>query len=98
MIRLNSSSFGAGIVGSSAAYYLTEKDWRDIVVLDQGPLFETGGSSSHAPGLVFQLNAGERMCQLARRSVELYSRFELDGQPGFYTARKPARIDKAPAD
>ena len=75
---------GAGIVGSSAAYYLTEKGWRDIVVLDQGPLFETGGSSSHAPGLVFQLNAAKTMCQLARWSVELYSRFELEGQPGFY--------------
>src|SRR5437588_2108915 len=77
---------GAGIVGTSAAYYLTEKGWRDIVVLDQGPLFETGGSSSHAPGLVFQLNASKTMCQLARWSVELYSAFDLDGQPGFLRA------------
>ena len=30
---------GAGIVGSSAAYHLTRLGWRDIVVLDQGPLF-----------------------------------------------------------
>src|SRR5215471_20866443 len=76
---------GAGIVGTSAAYYLTEKGWRDIVVLDQGPLFETGGSSSHAPGLVFQLNASKTMCQLARWSVELYSSISLGGLPGFYT-------------
>jgi glycine cleavage system aminomethyltransferase T/glycine/D-amino acid oxidase-like deaminating enzyme len=76
---------GAGIVGTSAAYYFTEKGWRDIVVLDQGPLFETGGSSSHAPGLVFQLNPSKTMCQLARWSVELYSTISLDGLPGFYT-------------
>jgi glycine/D-amino acid oxidase-like deaminating enzyme len=75
---------GAGIVGSTAAYYLSEKDWRDIVVLDQGPLFETGGSSSHAPGLVFQLNASKTMCQLARWSVELYSGISHDGLPGFH--------------
>src|SRR5438093_360255 len=44
---------GAGIVGCSAAYHLARKGWRDVVVLDQGPLFETGGSSSRAPGVVF---------------------------------------------
>src|SRR5687768_2738389 len=64
---------GAGIVGCSAAYHLAEKGWNNIVVIDQGPLFETGGSTSHAPGLVFQLNTSKAMCQLARWSVELYS-------------------------
>ena len=44
---------GAGIVGCSAAYHLTRLGWSDIAVLEQGPLFETGGSTSHAPGLVF---------------------------------------------
>src|SRR5712671_4246181 len=76
---------GGGIVGTSAAYYLTEKGWRDIVVLDRGPLFETGGSSSHAPGLVFELNASKTMCQLSRWSVELYQQLHNDGQPCFYT-------------
>jgi glycine/D-amino acid oxidase-like deaminating enzyme len=36
---------GAGIVGASAAYHLAELGERDVLVLDQGPLFETGGSS-----------------------------------------------------
>ena len=44
---------GAGIVGCSAAYHLTKLGWRDIVVVDRGPLYETGGSTSHAPGIVF---------------------------------------------
>jgi glycine/D-amino acid oxidase-like deaminating enzyme len=34
---------GAGIVGASAAYHLTKLGWRDIVVVDKGPLYETGG-------------------------------------------------------
>ena len=41
---------GAGIVGCAAAYFLTKMGWRDILVVEQGPLFETGGSTSHAPG------------------------------------------------
>ncbi|HEV2092469.1 MAG TPA: FAD-dependent oxidoreductase, partial [Rubrobacter sp.] len=44
---------GAGIVGCSAAAHLAGLGWQDVVVLDQGPLFEAGGSTSHAPGLVF---------------------------------------------
>lgn len=75
---------GAGIVGCSAACFLSQKGWKDIVVLDQGPLFETGGSSSHAPGLVFELNVSKTMCQLARWSVELYSQLKLNGQPCFF--------------
>ena len=41
---------GAGIAGCSAAYHLAQLGWRDMLVLDQGPLFATGGSTSHAPG------------------------------------------------
>ena len=75
---------GAGIVGCSVAYHLTRRGWRDIVVVDQGPLFDTGGSSSHAPGLVFQTNASKLMTTLAKDTVKLYSGLELDGQPCWY--------------
>jgi glycine cleavage system aminomethyltransferase T/glycine/D-amino acid oxidase-like deaminating enzyme len=63
---------GAGIVGCSVAAALAARGWRDIVVLDQGPLFETGGSTSHAPGLVFQTNSSQTMCALAQASVAAY--------------------------
>ena len=33
---------GAGIVGCGAAEHLTRLGWREVVVLDQGPLFEAG--------------------------------------------------------
>ncbi len=68
---------GAGCVGCSAAYHLAEHGRDDIVVVDQGPLFETGGSTSHAPGLVFQTTENETMSRLARYTRELY--IELDG-------------------
>jgi glycine cleavage system aminomethyltransferase T/glycine/D-amino acid oxidase-like deaminating enzyme len=75
---------GAGIVGCSAAYHLTQFGWRNIVVVEQGPLFDTGGSTSHAPGLVFQTNPSRMMTEFAKYSVNLYSRLALDGQPCFY--------------
>ena len=72
---------GAGIAGCSVAYHLTKLGWRDIVVVDQGPLFETGGSTSHAPGLVFQINPSKTMTSLARATVDLWSQLELGGVP-----------------
>ena len=75
---------GAGIVGCSAAYHVTRLGWNDVAVLEQGPLFETAGSTSHAPGLVFQTNPSRTMTELAKRTVKLYSELTLDGQPCFY--------------
>jgi glycine cleavage system aminomethyltransferase T/glycine/D-amino acid oxidase-like deaminating enzyme len=63
---------GAGIVGTSAAYHLSRLGLTDVLVVDQGPLFRTGGSTSHAPGLVFQTNGSRTMCRLAQDSVATY--------------------------
>ena len=75
---------GAGIVGASAAYHLTKLGWRDIVVIDKGPLFETGGSTSHAPGLVFQTNGSKMMCEFAQFTVELLNSLHTEQHPTFY--------------
>jgi glycine/D-amino acid oxidase-like deaminating enzyme len=60
---------GAGIAGASVAHHLAERGWQDVVVVDQGPLFQTGGSTSHAPGLVFQHNPSRTMTRLAQWTV-----------------------------
>jgi dimethylglycine oxidase len=75
---------GAGIVGASAAFHLAELGAADVLVLDQGPLFETGGSTSHAPGLAFQTNASRMMCRIAQDSIALYSTLSVDGEPAWY--------------
>ncbi len=91
---------GAGIVGASAAYHLAELGASDVLVIDQGPLFETGGSTSHAPGLVFQTNGSRTMCRIAQDTVALYGSLELDGHPvwhgvgGIELATTPARLDE----
>jgi len=74
---------GAGVVGAAVAEEMSALGWTDVTVLDQGPLFATGGSSSHAPGLVFQANPSKTMTELARYTVEKFCGLEYDGQPGF---------------
>ena len=70
---------GAGIVGANLADELTERGWTDVTVLDQGPLPLTGGSTSHAPGLVFQTNASRTMSAFASYTVEKFLGLEVDG-------------------
>ena len=72
---------GAGIAGCSVAYHLAKLGWHDIVVLDQGPLFATGGSTTHAPGGVFQINPSKTMTNFANYTVDLWSDMDLDGEP-----------------
>jgi len=71
---------GAGVVGSALADELTERGWTDLTVVDQGPLFAAGGSSSHAPGLVFQTNPSKTMTEFASYTVRKLSGLTLDGQ------------------
>jgi dimethylglycine oxidase len=75
---------GAGIVGASAAYHLADLGETDVLVVDQGPLFATGGSTSHAPGLVFQTNGSRTMCRIAQDSVALYDTLRVDGEQVWY--------------
>ncbi len=74
---------GAGVVGASVAEEMSALGCTDITVLDQGPLFATGGSSSHAPGLVFQASPSKTMTELARYTVEKFGTLDHEGQPGF---------------
>ena len=82
--RAQTVIIGAGIVGVSAAYHLTELGVTDVLVLEQGPLFETGGSTSHAPGIIFQTNGSRTMCRIAQDSVALYDTLEVDGERCWY--------------
>ncbi|MEU8036547.1 FAD-dependent oxidoreductase [Streptosporangium sp. NPDC049078] len=61
---------GAGVVGAALADELSARGRDDITVVDQGTVPATGGSSSHAPGLVFQTNPSKTMAELARYTVE----------------------------
>lgn len=74
---------GAGIVGTSLADELTARGLSEVTVVDRGALFATGGSTSHAPGLVFATNASHTMSAFARYTVEKFSELRHPGGPVF---------------
>jgi glycine cleavage system aminomethyltransferase T/glycine/D-amino acid oxidase-like deaminating enzyme len=71
---------GAGIVGTNLADELTARGWTDVTVVDQGPLPLTGGSTSHAPGLVFQVSPSKTMTEFATYTVEKFLSLDVDGE------------------
>jgi dimethylglycine oxidase len=70
---------GAGIVGTNLADELVLRGWTDITVVEQGPLDMPGGSTSHAPGLVFQINPSRSMTLFAKYTLEKFLSIEKDG-------------------
>ncbi|SEF12867.1 Glycine cleavage system T protein (aminomethyltransferase) [Streptomyces sp. 2112.3] len=75
---------GAGIVGCSLADELTARGWTEVTVLDQGPLPAPGGSTSHAPGLVFRTGPSKTMTEFAAYTVKKFSSLEVDGLSCFH--------------
>jgi heterotetrameric sarcosine oxidase gamma subunit len=73
---------GAGIAGCSAAYHLAQLGWRDMVVVEAGPLFHTGGSTSHAPGGLTLITGSRMMTEFAKYGLPLYASLEVDGRKG----------------
>ncbi|GAB7359405.1 hypothetical protein MBLNU230_g6054t1 [Neophaeotheca triangularis] len=91
---------GAGIVGVNLADELVQRGWKDITVVEQGPLNMPGGSTSHAPGLVFETTPSKCMSYLAKYTVAKLLALEKDGQNcfnqvgGLEIATTPQRLDE----
>lgn len=65
---------GAGIVGNSLAYHLAELGWRDMVLLDKGPLPNPGGSTGHASNFIFPVDHSKEMTKLTQDSIATYDK------------------------
>ena len=76
---------GAGIVGNSMAYHLARLGWRDIVLLDKGPLPNPGGSTGHASNFIFLTDHSKEMTAFTLDSVRQYKetgRVHPERRPG----------------
>ena len=73
---------GAGIVGTNLADELIQRGWNNITVIEQGPLDLPGGSTSHAPGLVFQTNPSKAMTEFASYTVQKLTELDAFNQVG----------------
>lgn len=73
---------GCGIVGNSVAYHLTRLGWRDVVLLDKGPLPNPGGSTGHASNFIYLVDHSKEMTALTVESVRQYREMDVFTQSG----------------
>src|SRR3972149_2296048 len=84
----------AGSVGNSMAYPLARLGWRDIVLLDKGPLPNPGGSTGHASNFIFLTDHSKEMTQFTADSVRQYQELGVFTQSGgIEVARTAARME-----
>jgi len=73
---------GSGIVGNSVAYHLCRLGWRDVVLMDKGPLPNPGGSTGHASNFIYLVDHSKEMTALTVESVRQYRELEVFTQSG----------------
>jgi glycine cleavage system aminomethyltransferase T/glycine/D-amino acid oxidase-like deaminating enzyme len=91
--RASAVIIGAGIVGNSLACHLARLGWRDLVLVDKGPMPNPGGSTGHASNFIFPIEYAKMMMELTRDSTEQYQELGVFTQSGgIEVARTPARM------
>ncbi len=91
--RARAVIIGAGIVGNSLAYHLARLGWRDLVLVDKGPMPNPGGSTGHASNFIFPIEYSKMMMELTRDSTEQYKQLGVFTESGgIEVARTPERM------
>ncbi len=86
---------GAGIVGNSLVYHLAKLGWKDMVLIDKGPLPNPGGSTGHASNFIFPVDHSKEMTALTRDSARQYEELGvLTISGGIEVARTEARLQE----
>src|SRR6202158_1338958 len=73
---------GCGIVGNSVAYHLGRLGWKDIVLIDKGPLPNPGGSTGHASNFIYLVDHSKEMTALTVESVRQYKEMGVFTESG----------------
>ncbi len=86
---------GAGIVGNSLAYHLARLGWKEIVLLDKGPLPSPGGSTGHASNFIYPVDHSKEMTLFTQESVRQYRALGVFTESGgVEVARTRERLDE----
>jgi len=70
--RASAVIIGAGIVGNSLVHHLAQLGWRDLVLVDKGPMPNPGGSTGHASNFIFPIEYSKMMFELTEDSTAQY--------------------------
>src|SRR5579863_59415 len=91
--RARAVIIGAGIVGNSLVHHLARLGWRDLVLVDKGPMPNPGGSTGHASNFIFPIEYSKMMFDLTADSTGQYQELGVFTQSGgIEVARTPERM------
>src|ERR1700723_3242919 len=91
--RASAVIIGAGIVGNSLVHHLARLGWRDLVLVDKGPMPNPGGSTGHASNFIFPIEYSKMMFELTTDSTAQYQELGVFTQSGgIEVARTPERM------
>jgi heterotetrameric sarcosine oxidase gamma subunit len=86
---------GAGIVGNSVAYHLANLGWKDIVLIDKGPMPNPGGSTGHASNFIYYVDHNKEMTALTIESANQYRAWDVYTEcGGMEVARSETRMNE----
>ncbi|GLZ45027.1 glycine cleavage system protein T [Actinomycetospora sp. NBRC 106375] len=86
---------GAGIVGNAVVHHLARLGWREILLVDKGPLPDPGGSTGHASNFVFPVDHSREITQLTADAARQYTELgTLTTCGGIEVARTPERVQE----
>jgi glycine cleavage system aminomethyltransferase T/glycine/D-amino acid oxidase-like deaminating enzyme len=86
---------GAGIVGNSMAFHLARLGWRDLVLIDKGPMPNPGGSTGHASNFIYLVDHSKEMTAFTLDSVRQYRELGVFTESGgVEVARTPERVEE----
>src|SRR5690242_19657208 len=84
---------GAGIVGNSLVHHLALLGWKDLVLVDKGPMPNPGGSTGHASNFIFPIEYSKMMFELTEDSTAQYKELGVFTESGgLEVARTPERM------
>jgi heterotetrameric sarcosine oxidase gamma subunit len=86
---------GAGIVGNCLVGHLADLGWKNMVLLDKGPLPNPGGSTGHASNFIFPIDHNKEMAFLTVDSQRQYTEMGVNTTcGGIEVARTPERMEE----
>src|SRR5215210_3477348 len=86
---------GAGIVGNCLVGHLARLGWKDLVLIDKGPLPNPGGSTGHASNFIFPVDHSREMTALTLDSLRQYAELDvLITCGGIEVARTEERMEE----
>jgi glycine cleavage system aminomethyltransferase T/glycine/D-amino acid oxidase-like deaminating enzyme len=86
---------GAGIMGNCMARHLALAGWREIVLVDKGPLPNPGGSTGHASNFLFPVDHSKEMTKFTQEAIREYEQLGVSTTSGgIEVARTKERLEE----